>query len=245
MARRLCESSDPACTGVAPCPQCFVFVMTKVVPTAMRVTNIVQTKEQAETFFRNFVESFRQTLTAKAAEANSGAISPPVTTPALLAYLEFRQHFQEGYPALLAWVTSLGPGPGVAGVQVSVGIPQSGALDPSGAPPTIVGEAAALDAAGFSRIPAKKPGKQKKKINKGKNLSNQRMSPKVGQKLQRGDLKRIAEKHAEQSLASGDSTGLSRGTRESGNDLGTTPSSAGQHPANGKVNTPSFSGNKE
>ena len=195
-ARRLCESGDPSCTGVAPCQHCFVFIMTRVVPLAMRVTNVVQTKEQAEAFFRNFINSYRETLETKVKEHNSGAIAPPVTTPTLLAYLEFRKYFQEGHSALLAWVTSLGPTPAplVSEADEALG--------------------AVLDKAGFTKTstPAKKPGNRNKKKSKNKKTSKGSVgattSRGMNPNLERGDLRRIAEKHTEKSLASRGSAGL-------------------------------------
>lgn len=171
--RRLCESGSLECSGLAPCPQCFVYIMVKVVPSAMRTANVVKTVEQGNTFFRSFVDFYRQTLTAKIEEYNSGAISPPVTTPTLLAYLEFREHFQKGYPSLLSWITSMSP---VAAVN----------------------ETAALAKETFTPAKETKPGNRSKKSSK---------KLQTGTKLYRGDVKRIAKKHAEQSLASSEVAG--------------------------------------
>lgn len=220
-ARRFCESGSLECSGIAPCPQCFIFIMVKVVPPAMRATNAIQSKEQADTFFRTFVESYRQILVAKSAEHSSGAISPPVTTPALLAYLEFRKHFQLGHPALLAWITSLGPVPssGQTSGQTSGQSP--------GQPPTQVETYPDIVSV---KAPAKsaKPGNKKgSKASKARNMNK-------GSPLERGDLKRIAEKHAEQSLASGPPVVRDGNGNDSKNGVGTNdPAFSGTSPASG------------
>lgn len=170
----LCESGSLNCTGINPCEKCYVFVMVKILPSAMRAGGFGKerpgepsVRDQMRAFFKMYDETWKKMLLEKIA----APISSGVTTPALLAFIEFQRAFRKEQEAA-----------------------DKLAAEGSSSPPVF-----------HPSKPAKQPQAQHK-VNKhgasGKTKSKKSKTAVKGTKLVRGDVKGIAVKAAEESLAS-------------------------------------------
>ena len=170
---RLCESNSLECTGINPCPWCYVFVFKNVLPSVLRAGNMAATRESAEAALRTYDEQWLNALKARIEEVSvSSEQAVPFMTPLLAEFLLFKETRQKFLAAKAA-------GSHVA-ESVHASLPEK--LVPSQA----TRNAGSNGAAAHS--------------NKSRRLAPQNAGE-PGTKPVRGEVKQIATKVAKESLA--------------------------------------------
>ena len=170
---RLCESNSLECTGINPCPWCYVFVFKNVLPSALRAGNMAATRESAEAALRTYDEQWLNALKARIEEVSSSTAEGPVPfmTPLLAEFLLFKETRQK-------FLTAKAAGAG--------GTP----IEPVFVPPT----------AGLAPSIAEHSQNLNGQLNKSRRLAPQNAGE-PGTKPARGEVKQIATKVAKESLA--------------------------------------------
>ena len=93
---RLCESNSLECTGINPCPWCYVFVFKNVLPSVLRAGNMAATRESAEAALRTYDEQWLNALKARIEEVSvSAEQAVPFMTPLLAEFLLFKETRQK------------------------------------------------------------------------------------------------------------------------------------------------------
>ena len=196
---RICESNSPECSGINPCPYCYAFVFAKVLPNTIRAGGLASTRESAEAALKAYDETWRKALEARIEEKKAATAPIEPFTTPLL--IEFL-NFKEARRKFLAQK---------AEEQRQLELASGG-----------------TSSASQSEVAPVVTAEQQKEQTNGHLSRETRDAPK-GNRPARGDVRRIAEKQAKESLAPGKSHSATAGNS---NDSGVNPASGGTSPTN-------------
>ena len=197
---RICESNSPECSGINPCPYCYAFVFAKVLPNTIRAGGLASTRELAEAALKAYDETWRKALEARVEEKKASNPVEPFTTPLLIEFLNFKEARRK-FLAQKAEEQRQMEDPSSSGEARRKFVAQK------------TDEQRQLDVAVPTNVESEKANGHGAK----------------GNRPNRGDVKRIAEKQAKESLAPGKSHSATAGNS---NDSGVNPASGGTSPTN-------------
>ena len=171
---RICESNSPNCSGINPCDYCYAFIFAKVLPGVIRAGGLNETPASAEARMKAYDEGWRKALTDRLAEKN--AALPATLEPYTTGTLLEFLAFKEARRERLVQKKAL---------ETQAGLDSKTDIAP------VTSEKGFENVIGTGLVP-QNAGPV---TTKGKSAKSA--------KLVRGELKRMAEKTAKQSLAPG------------------------------------------